>query len=95
MSMPGWVAEWVSDGRIVLLAVAVIAAEAALAALFLRRRIRLGSILLTMASGLALLGALHASLTGAGTAMVAAWLVTALAAHAADMTARFRSGRQG
>ena len=93
MTMPAWIAEWVTDGRIVLLAVSVIALEALVATLFLRRRLRLAGILLTMASGLALLGALHSALTGAGTGMVAAWLVTALVAHASDMAARIRAGR--
>ncbi|WP_420408769.1 hypothetical protein [Hoeflea sp.] len=85
---PDWVIAFVGDGRIVLLALAVIGVEALLIAVFLRRRARIGSLVLTMASGAGLLGALYAALTGASAGMIALWLVAALVAHAADMANR-------
>jgi hypothetical protein len=62
---PDWVIAFVGDGRIALLALAVIGVEALLVLLFLRRRARIGSLILTMASGAGLLGALYAALSGA------------------------------
>jgi hypothetical protein len=56
---PDWVIAFVGDGRIALLALAVIGVEALLVLLFLRRRARIGSLILTMASGAGLLGALY------------------------------------
>ena len=85
---PDWVIDYVADGRIALLALAVIALEAVLIAVFLRRRAPIGQLILTMASGAALLAALHAALSGASAGMIAAWLVAALFAHAADMLTR-------
>ncbi|OCW58469.1 hypothetical protein [Hoeflea olei] len=85
---PDWLLAFVVDGRIALLSLAVIALEAVLIGLFLRRRVALGRLLLTMASGAALLCALYASLSGASAGMVAVWLVVALFAHAADMLTR-------
>ncbi|MEM5471742.1 hypothetical protein WNZ14_08385 [Hoeflea sp. AS60] len=86
--LPDWLLEFVGDGRIALLALGVIALEAVIIALFLRRRARLGQLVLTMASGAGLLGALHAALSGAQPGMIALWLVAALVAHAADMLTR-------
>ncbi|MBC7283524.1 hypothetical protein [Hoeflea sp.] len=88
MMWPDWVIDFVSDGRIALLALAVIALEAAIIVLFLRRRANVAQLVLTMASGAGLLGALHAALSGASAGMVAAWLVVSLVAHAADMLTR-------
>ena len=87
---PGWVIDFVVDGRIALLALAVIALEAAIIVLFLRRRANVVGLVLTMASGAGLLGALHAALSGASAGIVAAWLVASLVAHAADMISRLR-----
>lgn len=89
---PDWVIAYVGDGRIALLALAVIAMEAMLIALFLRRRARIGQLALTMASGAGLLGALYAALTGASAGTIALWLVAALLAHAADMLTRLFRG---
>ena len=85
---PGWVIDFISDGRIALLALAVIALEAVIIVLFLRRRANVTQLALTMASGAGLLGALYASLSGTSAGMVAVWLVASLMAHAADMLTR-------
>ena len=85
---PDWVISFVGDGRIALLALAVIGVEAVLVTVFLRRRARIGSLILTMASGAGLLGALHAALSGASAGTIAVWLVLALVAHASDMATR-------
>ena len=89
---PDWVIDFVGDGRIALVALAVIALEAVLIALFLRHRARIGGLALTMASGAGLLGALYAALTGASAGAIALWLVAALVAHAADMFTRLFRG---
>jgi anaerobic C4-dicarboxylate transporter len=88
---PDWVIAFVGDGRIALLALAVIGVEALLVLLFLRRRARIGSLILTMASGAGLLGALYAALSGASAGIIAVWLVLALVAHASDMGTRLFS----
>lgn len=49
-----------------------------------------GALLINLASGVALMLALRAALTGAAWPGVAAWLIAALAAHLAEMTLRFR-----
>lgn len=85
---PDWVIDFVSDGRIALLALAVIALEALIIVIFLRGRANVVSLALTMASGAGLLGALYAALSGASAGMVAVWLVASLVAHAADMLTR-------
>jgi hypothetical protein len=59
---PDWVIAFVGDGRIALLALAVIGLEALVIVVFMRSRARVGSLILTMASGAGLLGALYAAL---------------------------------
>lgn len=89
---PDWVIAFVGDGRIALLALAVIGLEALVIVVFLRRRARIGPLILTMASGAGLLGALYAALSGASAGTIAIWLILALIAHASDMGTRlFRS----
>lgn len=85
---PDWVIAFVGDGRIALLALAVIGLEALVIIVFLRRRARIGSLVLTMASGAGLLGALYAALSGAPAGAIAIWLILALVAHASDMATR-------
>ena len=85
---PDWVITFVGDGRIALLALAVIGLEALVIVVFMRSRARVGSLILTMASGAGLLGALYAALSGASAGMIAVWLVLALLAHASDMGTR-------
>jgi hypothetical protein len=60
---PDWVIAFVGDGRIALLALAVIGLEALVIVVFMRSRARVGSLILTMASGAGLLGALYAALS--------------------------------
>ena len=85
---PDWVIAYVGDGRIAFLALGVIALEALIILIFLRRRANVVELALTMASGAGLLGALYAALSGASEGTVAAWLVASLVAHAADMLTR-------
>ncbi len=85
---PDWVIAFVGDGRIALLALAVIGLEALVIIMFLRRRARIGPLILTMASGAGLLGALYAALSGASAGAIAIWLILALVAHASDMATR-------
>jgi membrane-associated protease RseP (regulator of RpoE activity) len=90
---PDWVIAFVGDGRIALLALAVIGLEALVIVVFMRSRARVGSLILTMASGAGLLGALYAALSGASAGTIAVWLVLSLLAHASDMGMRlFRNG---
>ncbi len=86
--VPDWVAAIVANGLIAEIGLGVIAAEAIIIGLFLRRRVPLSRLVLTMAAGFCLLAALQAALTGGSPGLIAAWLVAAFAAHAADMLVR-------
>ncbi len=78
----------VRSGQIADIAIAVIAIEFAVLGIVLRRRGALASVVLTLASGLGLLGALRAALSGAPETVIALWLIAALAAHGADLYTR-------
>ncbi|MBO6757537.1 MAG: hypothetical protein JJ902_14490 [Roseibium sp.] len=88
--MTEWFGDFVQSGAIVLMACAVLIAEGLFYMLARRRVPRPASLLLTIASGFALLGALHAALSGAGTIAIALWLILALCAHMLDMITRLR-----
>jgi hypothetical protein len=75
---PDWVIAFVGDGRIALLALAVIGLEALVIVVFMRSRARVGSLILTMASGAGLLGALYAAFRRLGRDN-RFWLILALA----------------
>ncbi|GGB33641.1 hypothetical protein GCM10011316_02160 [Roseibium aquae] len=86
--LPAWFDRLVISGDIVLIASAVIVVEAVLIALF-RKRLRAPmKLLLTLGAGFALLGALHAALSGAGTVSIVVWLLFALTCHTLDLTGR-------
>jgi hypothetical protein len=81
------------SGGLVEAILALVALEAGLLAVLLRRSGRaaaLPGLLATLLSGTALLLALRAALIGADTVWIGAWLAAALAAHLLDLWLRFR-----
>jgi len=74
------------------LALAVLAVET-IALLVLKPGIRRGLLLWNAAAGTALVGALHAALTGWGALAVLAFLTAALVAHLGDLAARLSANR--
>jgi hypothetical protein len=79
------------DGRMILLALMLLAVEGLLLAFRHRRApARLLPWLAGLGSGGALLFALHAALTGADWRAIGIWLLLALVAHALDLWFRLR-----
>jgi hypothetical protein len=81
------------SGGLVEAILALVALEAGLLAVLLRRSGRaaaLPGLLATLLSGTALLLALRAALIGADTVWIGAWLAAALAAHLLDLWLRLR-----
>lgn len=81
-----------AEGRIVFVALGLIAAEVALLLRLAASRPWLSrrAIVANALSGAFLLLALHAALTGAGSGRVALWLGLSLVAHLGDVAARLR-----
>ncbi len=80
-------------GRIVDVALAMVAVELAVLAILARRRggrPSLAALAANLAAGAGLMLALRAALAGAGWAWVAAALAASLAAHIIDVVLRFR-----
>ncbi|WP_019012963.1 hypothetical protein [Elioraea tepidiphila] len=80
-------------GGLVEAILALVALEAAVLAVVLRRTgrgVALPGLLVTLLSGAALLLALRAALIGAGAVWIGAWLAAALAAHLLDLWLRLR-----
>ena len=86
-------AELISSGRIVPIMGAFVALEIVV---LLAWRARTGGgiaalpLLANIGAGGSLMLALHASLTAAGTTAIAAWLLSALGFHVADLALRWR-----
>lgn len=78
--------EFFASGRAADLLIAVLALEAAVLLLWLKRR----DLLVALLPGLCLVLALRAALTGAGWGVVALWLAASLPAHIWDMRRRLR-----
>ncbi|MEZ5790968.1 MAG: hypothetical protein R3D34_09355 [Nitratireductor sp.] len=87
MIISGWIEAIVSSGRIADIAIGVIALEIVAIAVWMDRK-TLARTGLTLASGLALLGALRAALTDGGAWVIALWLIAALVVHASDLYGR-------
>ena len=87
-----------ADGRLLEWIIALMLVEAA-ALLWWRRRTGGGlpaaGVLCVLASGIFLMLAVRAALTEAGIAVVALWLLAALAAHVADLVARWQRPSRG
>lgn len=87
-----------ADGRLLDVVVALMVVEAGV---LLWWRARTGGglpasgVLCVLASGICLMLAVRAALTGAGTATVALWLLAALAAHVADLAVRWQRPSRG
>ncbi len=85
--LPLWIIEWLASGRLVDLALAVLAVEAAWLGLLQRRVLGrappVAAWLPNLLAGVALLLALRAALTGA-IAWVPLWLTAAFAAHVVE-----------
>lgn len=80
MESVGSLIEWlVADGKVALLAIAILVVEAVVAALLLSRG--RASFAANWVSGLSLMGAVFASLAGLGTALVLACLSVAFVSH--------------
>lgn len=82
-------------GRIVDLILALMALEAVVLGLLHRRTgtgIPLGRLWPNLMAGACLVLALRASLTGAGTAVMASWLALGLAGHFVDLVLRWSRG---
>lgn len=89
---------WLADGRLLEWVVALMLVEAAVL-LWWRRRTGGGlpasGVLCVLASGIFLMLAVRAALTEAGIGAVALWLLAALAAHVADLVARWQRPSRG
>lgn len=88
--------ELVADGRIGTIALGAILAEAAVLLVFWRAAAPLvpRAHLANLVSGLCLILALRAALTGAAPVAIVAFLSGAFLAHIADVALRWRHGRQ-
>jgi hypothetical protein len=83
--------DFIAGGSVVGLILALVAAEAVVLVVALRRSGRpVSGILANLAAGACLLLAVRAALTGAGWTTVAVWLALSLPAHAIDIWRRFR-----
>mgnify|MGYP005837170053 CR=1 FL=1 len=84
------IAAWIESGRIVDLILVLIVLEALWLAWWLRRRGGALALLPNLVAGACLLLALRAGLSGAGGAWLGVTLLSALAAHLADLAIRLR-----
>ena len=82
MIISGWIEAIVSSGRIADISIGVIALEIVAIAVWMDRK-TLARTGLTLASGLALLGALRAALTDGGAWLIALWLIALSAIYLA------------
>jgi hypothetical protein len=91
------VQELFATGRVVDLILLLVVIEAVAIGLYRRWRggPPLGSLLVNLAAGAALLGALRLALGGAEWRWIAAMLGVALIAHAADLAARWSIAGEG
>ncbi|MCB1454887.1 MAG: hypothetical protein KDJ51_01095 [Nitratireductor sp.] len=90
MMLSTWITQIVGSGRIADIAIGVIALEIIAIAVLMDRK-TLARTGFTLASGLALLGALRTALTGGEAWTIALWLIGALIVHASDLYTRLFS----
>jgi hypothetical protein len=86
---PDWLLQWLSSGDAILLVIALIAGEAIVIALILKRRSL--AIIQGLVPGLCLAGALYAALSGARIEWVGFWLTLSLPAHLFDLRQRWKA----
>jgi len=82
-----------AGGALALIALVVLSLEMAAFALFVRDAALRRSLVLNGASGVALMLALHAALTGGGGLRIALFLLLSFVAHLVDLAARLRAAR--
>ncbi len=92
MSEPDWLPAFFSIAHIADLAIAVLVLETIVLAARAKRRGESlpASLVANALSGVFLLLALRAALSGAGIAMIGLWLACGFAAHVADIRVRLR-----
>ena len=87
--------QFILSGRIVDVALVFLVAETIVVAVLYRTRghgVRIPSLLVNAGAGGSLMLALRAALTGAGWHWIAAFLVSALVFHVADLAERWERG---
>ena len=87
------IADLISSGAVVYMALAILAAEALALGILMKHRVELLPWIANIASGASLMLALYSALTDRGPFAVGLWLTAGFIAHIIELTVRLRAVR--